>query len=520
MPRVFRAAYRRLGPRYPRAVLALQLQAAHLVVLGGIGLLTIYLPMHGHFWRVLAAGELLMLVENALAYRFMSKLLRCADPWLAGERTPVRAAEAWRGLAELPSRFARKWKSVPLGVNVVPFCLFVTWDLGLEWHSFFFLFAGGLVTLIYGVFLRFLANEVALRPVIEDVSRELPADFDLGPAGISLRARLLLALPLLNVIAGVVVAGLSTSGAVTLSDLGLDVAVAVAVAFTISLELTLLLARSVVDPIAQLRRATDRVARGDLDVHVPVASTDETGRLAQSFNFAVAGLAERERLREAFGAYVDPAVAERVLAEGAALEGEEVEVSVLFVDIRGFTAMAERASATELVGRLNEFFETVVPVLVEHGGHANKYVGDGLLGVFGAPVRHSDHADRAVAAALAIARLVRERWKGDLEIGIGVNSGPVIAGTVGGGGHIEFTVIGDPVNTAARVEEATRLSGDELLVTGATLALAERDVGGWVERPALPLKGKSEPVTLYAPLALAVSGPSRPGVAAAGAPGA
>jgi len=131
-----------------------------------------------------------------------------------------------------------------------------------------------------------------------------------------------------------------------------------------------------------------------------VLSTDETGALSRAFNDAVSGLEERERLREAFGAFVDPEIADRVLREGSVLEGDELEVSVLFLDIRDFTAFAERASAREVVALLNDFYEHVVPVLLRHGGHANKFVGDGLLGVFGAPDRRPDHADRAVAAAL------------------------------------------------------------------------------------------------------------------------
>ena len=127
-------------------------------------------------------------------------------------------------------------------------------------------------------------------------------------------------------------------------------------------------------------------------MRVPVVSTDETGELAASFNAMVAGLDERERLREAFGAFVDPALTERVLAEGTDLRGEEVEVSVLFLDVRGFTAFAERAAAHEVVATLNELYEAVVPVILRHGGHANKFIGDGLLAVFGAPERHADHA--------------------------------------------------------------------------------------------------------------------------------
>jgi class 3 adenylate cyclase len=494
----FRALYRRFGGRYPRLVIWLQLQFALVVVFAGLGLLTVYQPVGGDFWRIFAVAEGLTLIENVFAYRMISKMLRPADAWLRGDRSNAAVTTAWSALAELPAKSVKKWKPIPIVFNIVPLCVYITLELHLTLHSIAFLFAGSVVVLAYGLFLRFFAMELALRPVIEQVSRDLPASFRLRGDGVSLRTRLMLAMPLLNVIGGVVVAGLSAQGTATLEDLGFDVAIAVAVAFTISLELTYLLARSIVDPVVQLQKATARVSEGDLDVQVPVASNDETGQLAQSFNQAVAGLAERRRLYEAFGAYVDPEVARRVLREGVSMDGEEVEVTILFLDIRGFTALAERSSARELVTLLNDFFDAVVPVLTRHGGHANKFVGDGLLGVFGAPDRLTDHADRAVACAVDLAALVRERWKGAVEVGIGLNSGPVVAGTVGGGGRVDFTVIGDPVNTAARVEEATRVSGDTVLVTAATRALLLRDRWEWQERPPVPLKGKTETVALFA----------------------
>jgi adenylate cyclase len=285
--------------------------------------------------------------------------------------------------------------------------------------------------------------------------------------------------------------------------LGVGVLVALVVAFTLSFELSALLARSVVEPIQDLREGTERVTAGDLGVRVPVLGTDETGRLAESFNEMVAGLEERERLREAFGAFVDPQLADRVLEEGTVIEGEEVEVTVLFVDIREFTAFAERASAAEVVTQLNAFYELVVPVLVRHGGHANKFIGDGLLAVFGAPEHLEDHADRGVAAALEIAEVVRHGYGGRLRIGIGVNSGPVVAGTIGGGGRVEFGVIGDTVNTAARVEGLTRETNDTVLVTDATCALLRHDHGGFAERGTVTLRGRSEPVTLHVALTAA-----------------
>ena len=331
-----------------------------------------------------------------------------------------------------------------------------------------------------------------MRPVIE---RGLPGD----EGWLELRLKLLTAVPALNIVTGVVVAGLSTNGTATLSDLGVDVVVAVLVSLTTAFYLTLLLTRSILGPIHDLRAATQRVAQGDLSVRVPVVSADETGLLAQSFNAAVAGLQEREALREAFGSYVDPEVAEKVLRDGAVLEGDEVDVTVLFLDIRDFTAFAERASAREVVALLNGLWERVIPILTRHGGHANKLIGDGLLAVFGAPMRLEDHADRAVDAALEIAGQVREAYGERLRVGIGVNSGRVVAGTIGGGGKLDFTVIGDAVNTAARVEAQTRVTGDDVLITDTVRERLRHSHGEWVERPSSELRGKREPVRLWAP---------------------
>jgi class 3 adenylate cyclase len=147
---------------------------------------------------------------------------------------------------------------------------------------------------------------------------------------------------------------------------------------------------------------------------------------------------------------------------------------------------------------LNELFEIVVPCVTEHGGHANKFLGDGLLAVFGAPERLDDHADRAVAAARDVATKLAERFGEEIRFGIGVNSGPVVVGSVGGGGRLEFAVIGDPVNVAARVEHLTRETGDMVLLTEATRCLISDGEVEFEERGDFALKGVSEPVPIYA----------------------
>ncbi len=454
------------------------------------------------FLSILLVAELLIAVENIFATRLSAQLLRPVTLWLAGERDVETSLAAWRVLAALPLEFLRRWKWIPLLFNIPLVSVYVAYALGLEWWSVPILLVASAGILAYGALLRYFAMELAMRPVIEEVAAVLPEDFEPGRSGVPLKWRLLIALPMVNVITGIVVAGLSREDqGSSLGALGIDVAIAVAVALTISLELNVLLSRSILGPIRNLRDATNRLAEGDLTARVAVLSTDETGALAQSFNRMASGLEERERLREAFGAFVDPDVADQIMREGV-LEGDEVEVSVLFVDIRDFTAFAEQASAREVVARLNDFYERIVPILMRHGGHANKFIGDGLLGVFGAPARHPDHADCAVGAAFEIAELVRSHYGEELRIGMGVNSGPVLVGTVGGGGRLDFTVIGDAVNTASRVEEATRQTGDDLLITEATRCLLTKDYGGLDERSDIELKGKSEPVRLWAPRGL------------------
>jgi adenylate cyclase len=498
-------AIRAIARRNSFALVWAQFGVAHLVVLAGLALLLLYQPMSAiHFWILVGVSQLLVGIDNLASIgltRVMWTPVRAWEHTPPGERSPELTIAAWRTLVTLPAEYVRRVRAYPFTLTYLPFIAFATWLLGLPWYSFFIIAAAGTAVIAYGLIARYFAMEVVARPVLEPVAAALPPDFRIDTRGPSLRWRLLAVAPVINVITGVVVAGLSSHGRHTdLADLGVSWLIAIAVSFTISFELVVLVARSLNSSLSDLQAATERVAAGDLAARVPVVATDETGRLAQSFNTMIEGLDEGARLRRAFGAYVDPGLAERVLAEGADLAGEEREVSVLFLDIRDFTAFSETASPHEVVALLTDLWELAVPVLLRHGGHANKFIGDGLLGVFGAPEPLPDHGPQAVAAALEIATQVADRFAGRISVGVGVNSGPVIAGTVGGGGRVEYTVIGDTVNTAARVEAATRVTGDPVLITEATRRLLPEGEREMSARAGITLRGKQAPVRLWAPV--------------------
>ena len=260
----------------------------------------------------------------------------------------------------------------------------------------------------------------------------------------------------------------------------------------------LIAARYVAWRLENVSQALERVEHGDLDTRVEVDDGSEVGLVQAGFNRMSEGLAERERLREAFGTYLDTDVAEHILREGTALEGEEVEVTAMFVDVRDFTGFAERESAPVVVATLNRLFELLVPVIHDHGGHIDKFVGDGFLAVFGAPRRQSDHAEQALGAAREIAHRVNRRLGEDVSVGIGLNTGVVVAGNVGGAGRYDFSVIGDVINVAARVQAATRDTGDTILISEHTMRAVGTIDAALEERPNVQLKGKREAVAVYA----------------------
>ena len=232
--------------------------------------------------------------------------------------------------------------------------------------------------------------------------------------------------------------------------------------------------RSLLGPIRNLSQAMGKVAEGDLSQSVPVTSNDEVGELTGQFNNMVEGLRERERFRETFGRYVDESVAATILkreGEGV-LAGETREATVLFTDIAGFTTIAEHLAPDALVAALNEYLETVLEPIRAHGGVVNTFIGDGLFASFNMPLACESHACAAVRAAIEIQRAVGGRTFGDMGAAfatrIGISTGHVIGGSVGAGRRLTFTLLGDTVNLAARLEQLNKDYGTRILVSNST----------------------------------------------------
>jgi adenylate cyclase len=240
-------------------------------------------------------------------------------------------------------------------------------------------------------------------------------------------------------------------------------------------------------------------------VHVEDIKTgDELEDLATGFNHMVDGLRDRDKLRSTFGKYMTQSVMEHLLSGKVQLGGEKLTVTVLFSDIRSFTTISEQMDAHALVELLNEYFTVMVGIIMEEGGVVDKYIGDAIMAVFGAPVSQPDDAVRAVRAATRMrAALVPlneslvARGIAPIATGIGVHTGEVVAGNIGSEQRMEYTVIGDAVNVASRLEGKTKELGEDLVVSETTFALVAHVAAG---RPLaeLTVKGRQQSVRCFA----------------------
>src|SRR4051812_4280252 len=497
LDRVLWRLYRRLGRHYSLLFPIAQDPASIGIATIAVLLLTAYYdPTSGELWLMLAAGWASSLVAIWYAFwrsrPYHARVVRWID---TDDPTSEETVAAWDAATNLPMRSFRANAGIVAAVAAVPAIAVIAATLNLDWGGVLVLIAATLPAVAYAIVLNYFTAELLMRPVIQDIAAQLPEKFPFAANGLLIRKRLKILLPVFTTFVALIVAGLVTGHHGT-GGLALSVAVSFGVALILSYELPVLLSRSVTAPIAELRRGLAMVRGGEYDARVPVVTSDELGELSHEFNELALGLAEREQMREAFGTYLDRDIVPLILSGRFPREGIEVTVSIMFVDVRGFTSFAERADATEVVASLNPLFEVIVPIIPRHGGHVDKFIGDGLLASFGAPEGYTDHADRAVAAGIDIVRAVNTPDT-ELAVAVGINTGRVVAGSIGGAGRLNFSIIGDPVNTAARVEAATRDTGDDLLITRTTCEDLERPLP-LVSRGTVPLKGKADPVEVFA----------------------
>ena len=438
---------------------------------------------------VLAGSYVLMgMVIGAL---WGSRRLRRMREWLRSEREPtdVERAEVLRAPYRIVGVHAILWSTAAVLFGVLNW----TYSAELGARVITTVLLGGLTTCA----IAYLVTERQVRPA---AARALALGLDEHTSAPGIRARSLLAWILGT---GIPVIGLFLVALSTLTDgdfsadqLAVAVLALAGLALIAGLYVSTLAARAVADPVRSVREALAKVERGELEVEVPVYDASEVGRLQAGFNRMVEGLREREHLHDLFGRHVGEEVAKAALEQDIELGGETREVSVLFVDMVGSTTLASEREPAEVVETLNSFFAVVVEVVGDHDGWINKFEGDAALAVFGAPTPLDGHADCALGAARALAERLRE--VDEVEAGIGVSSGKVVAGNIGEEKRFEYTVIGDPVNEAARLTELAKSEGG-VLASGAAVERASAEAERWELGDEVELRGRSEPSRLAKP---------------------
>ncbi|WP_141014694.1 adenylate/guanylate cyclase domain-containing protein [Nocardioides sambongensis] len=353
----------------------------------------------------------------------------------------------------------------------------------------------------------YLVTEFALRPVAARALTDRTVSS--RPRGVGVGPRMLLfwlvgtAAPVIGLLITALLALIANEA--TLEQLAVVTMVLCVIVLISGALLTDLNARSVVAPILSVRDALRQVESGDLDVDLAVYDGTELGQLQSGFNAMVHGLREREKIRDLFGRHVGHEVAEAATASPTgeiSLGGETLVASVLFVDLVGSTAYATEHDPAEVVAVLNRFFGVVVDEVGAHHGLVNKFLGDAVLAIFGAPVPLPDHAARALAAARVMAtRLAAE--VPEVGAGIGVATGTVVVGNVGHRDRFEYTAIGDAVNSAARLTDLAKEIPGGIVATGESVAAARSTDPGqaaaWVEHGEVVLRGRTTATLLHVP---------------------
>jgi len=347
----------------------------------------------------------------------------------------------------------------------------------------------------------YLFTEFALRPVAAQALEVGPPPRRFAP-GIMGRTLMVWALGSGVPVLGILLAAIITLSLQIVSPTQFTVAVMILALFALVFGFILMwiLSWLTATPVRSVRAALNRVEQGDFDTELVVFDGTELGQLQRGFNSMVVGLRERERVRDLFGQHVGREVAALAEKERPKLGGEERHAAVIFVDIIGSTRLVTSRPAAEVVDLLNRFFAVVVDEVDNHHGLVNKFEGDAVLAVFGAPVSLEHAEDEALGAARAMAARLRVEVP-ECQAGIGVAAGQVVAGNVGAKDRFEYTVIGEPVNEAARLCELSKNVPGQLVASSDTIANAsESERARWHLGETVTLRGHDEPTQLATPV--------------------
>ena len=429
-----------------------------------------------------------MLVSVPVGRLWGTRVAQPLAEWLRSERPPT--PDQRRAVLRQPLRQMRVNASIWAAAALVFGALNVGYDAAATVDIIVTVALGGFATCT----ISYLLSERILRPA---VSRAMLDTGEPPPVLLGVKPRLLLAwgigsaIPLVGIAMGLISPashdGLSRAGVLFLVAVGLVVGFGSITAA----------AGAVSDPVQSVAAGLRSVGHGRLDVTVPVYDASEVGQLQSGFNAMVSGLRERDRLRDLFGRQVGDDVAALAVERGVELGGETRHVAVLFVDVVGSTALAESLDQQEVVRRLNAFFGVVIEVVQDQGGWVNKFEGDAVLCVFGAPVAVDDATTSALRAARELAVRLRPL---DVDAAVGVAAGPVVAGHVGTESRFEYTVIGDPVNAAARLTDLAKNSDGCVLADALLLETASPDEAArWQVGDEVVLRGRRTPTRLASP---------------------
>ena len=457
-------------------------------------------------WKISAEGGVIFgfttfLISIAAAFYGANSIGSFRQPieaWIAGDHSdPIRARDC--ALVSAQRSAAQGLKvALPLGAAIVAPMLVHFGHMG--WRGFLIVEVMIAMSFAISMFLVGIACTLLARPLLEEIAAELKINQPPRMRAWPLRLRLFA-----GVSSAAFVSGLGAGGLAYLFGSSLETGfvasflISVGMACYCSALFEIGLAQPSLQPLADLERAISRVREGDFSHRLAVTSADEIGDIAVAFNDMIDGLAQRQALHAAFGSYVDPALTQRLLNQDSSIfDGEAVHATIFFADVRGFTTYADQVAPEDAVARLNRLFDILVPAIRDAGGHPNRYTGDGVLAVFGTPEPLPDHADCALRAAVQIQYGIRDTFGDALRLGIGINTGQVIAGTIGGGGKLDFTVIGDAVNTASRLEEMTKETGDSILLTQAVLDACASRPANLTDRGERSVRGKASLVRIYA----------------------